>query len=206
MSSPIVLAIDDAEEDLKPLIPADFEAIVIHPDDPELSDKLSKLIDVASLILLDQKFNDDPEPLSLAAADGASFVGHLRSWSRQEGKAMPPLVLFTNEEEAFANEIPSVGAAVPLGGSFVGKEFRIAPALDVEWIQHKAQDNTKTRIDQLLRAFIDAQQAAGTDGASLSDLEALLCLPQEKVWTERAEEDLRSARPPVSQKDGTASE
>jgi hypothetical protein len=206
MNGYLVLAIDDAEEDLKPLIPDEFETIVIHPDDEKLSDKLAEHIDRASLVLLDQKFNDDPQPLSIKAADGASFVAHLRSWSRLEGKALPPLVLLTNQDDAFKNEVPSVGAALPLGGTFVGREFRIAPALDVEWVQHKPQNDTSDRIRELVSAFAAAKHAAGTDGVSLDELKDLLGLPEDKLWTEQAKEELRNARPPVSQKENPGPE
>lgn len=206
MTKHVILGIDDAEEELRALIPDDLERRVIHPNDEKLPEKLSEVMGAASLILLDQKFNDDPQPLSLKAADGASFVSHLRSWSRREGKALPPLILLTNDAEAFKNEIPSIGAALPLDGSFVGKEFRIAPALDVEWIQHKPQDNTPGRIRELAHAFGAAKKAAGSDGVSLEELGGLLFLPREKVWTEQAQEELRSARPPVSQKDDASPE
>lgn len=119
---------------------------MISPEDGDLSEKLLARLNDASLILLDQKFNTKSAPLSLTAPDGASFVSHLRSWSRSTGKFLPPIVLFTNENEAFAREIPAIGAALPLNGSFVGREHLLAPALDVEWIQHKAEECAKIRI------------------------------------------------------------
>jgi hypothetical protein len=157
--------------------------------------------------LLDQKFNAHPAPLSLTAPDGASFVSHLRSWSRSTGKFLPPIVLFTNENEAFKHEIPAIGAALPLDGSFVGREHLLAPALDVEWVQHKAEDCAKTRIEQLIWASVAVHKAAGNDGASLEDIEKLLVLPEKVTWVDRAREEIRNARPPVNQAEaGTAEE
>jgi hypothetical protein len=208
MSKRLILAIDDAEEEVVPNIPNDeFDLIVIDPNDEELADKLSKVLKTVSLILLDQKFNAQPRPpLSLTASDGASFVAHLRSWSRIEGRALAPIVLFTNEDEAFKNEIPAVGAAAPLNGTFVGREYRLAPALDVEWVQHKGEDNTKCRIEQLARASVAALLAEGDDGASLEEIETFLRLPNGTVWANRAKEELRSARPPVDQKEERTAE
>jgi hypothetical protein len=144
---PIVLSIDDAEDEVSPLIPADeFDLRVVDPRDDQLAQKLAEMLPTSSLILLDQKFNLDIDPLSLKASDGSSFVSHLRSWSRLNKKCLAPIVLFTNDGLVFENEIPAVGAAVPLRGSFLGKESRIAPALDVEWIQLKASDDTTLRL------------------------------------------------------------
>jgi hypothetical protein len=202
MTKHLVLAIDDAEDEVRPNVPTeDFCLGVIDPNDEKLAEKLATLLAPACLILLDQKFNLQPTPLSLTAADGASFVAHLRSWSRLEGKAVAPIVLFTNEDEAFKNETPEVGTATPLNGTFVGREYRLAPALDVEWIQHKAEENTKSRIVQLARASVMAKEAEGVDGASLEAIESFLRLPKSAVWAERAREELRAARPPVSQQE-----
>ncbi len=201
----LIVAIDDSEEDLRPSVPDDFELEVIDPGDEQLPTLLADAIGKASLILLDQKFNPEPQPLSLTAADGASFVSHLRAWSRQHASGLAPVVLFTNDSEAFENEIPAVGASVALKGSFVGREFQIAPALDVEWVQYKAEDGVKERISGLANASIQAEEKIGNDGASLADLELFLCLPEDAVWSESAQEGLRNSRPPISQKaDGTS--
>lgn len=206
MSKPFILAIDDDESEVEPLIADEFESRVIDPNDGKLADQLSESIGSASLILLDHKFNNDAQPLSLRAADGASFVSHLRSWSRRESKALPPLILFTSDEEAFANEIPQVGAAVPISGSFVGREHLIAPALDVEWILHKSNDATPEQISRLVRAAVDCQNAIGSNGTSLTELATLLDLSDDHAWSERAKEDLRAARPPVTQADDAESQ
>jgi hypothetical protein len=170
---------------------------VISPEDGDLSEKLLARLNDASLILLDQKFNTESAPLSLTAPDGASFVSRLRSWSRSTGKFLPPIVLFTNENEAFAREIPA--PHFPLNGSFVGREHLLATALDVEWIQHKAEECAKIRIQQLIWASANVHKAAGNDGASLKDIEKLLALPEEVTWADRAREEIRNARPPVNQ-------
>ena len=199
MTDGLIVAIDDDEAELKPNVPEHFELDVVDPNDPKLADRLADLIPAASLILLDQKFNSDLSPLSLIAADGASFVSHLRSWSRAERKALPPIVLFTNETDAFRNEVPSVGAPLPLNGSFVGREFQIAPALDVEWIQYKGEDSAKNRIEQIVEASNSAREIIGDDGVSLAEVAKWLSLPERAAWSEKAHEDLRGARPPVTQ-------
>ncbi|EJN10758.1 hypothetical protein PMI42_05926 [Bradyrhizobium sp. YR681] len=201
-----VLSIDDAEEEVAPLVSGEHTLEVVDPGDEDLAQKLAEKLPLASVILLDQKFFADMDPLSLKAADGASFVAHLRSWSRKGAIALAPLILLTNEEQAFANEVPAVGAALPLGGTFVGREFRIAPALDVEWVQLKSADGTKSRIDQLVRASDNAASLVGDDGVSLAELEDLLCLPSDRIWTEKARLELRAARPPVSQTSDEASD
>jgi hypothetical protein len=207
MSKPWVLSIDDDEEEVTPNVdPKQFELVVVSPEDEDLSGKLLSHLEKASLILLDQKFNTQPAPLSLIAPDGASFVSHLRSWARSTDKFLPPIVLFTNDSEAFRHEIPAIGAALPLNGSFVGREHLLAPALDVEWIQHKAEDSTKTRIEQLIWASVAVHQAAGNDGASLKDIEKLLVLPKGVKWIDRAQEEIRNARPPVNQTETGAPE
>jgi hypothetical protein len=200
MSEHLILAIDDDESEVRPTIPDEgFYLETIDPNDGEISGKLSSLVDSASLILLDQKFNIEPKPLSLQAPDGASFVAHLRSWSRINGEALAPVVLFTNLDEAFKNEVPAVGASVPLNGTFVNREFRLAPALDVEWVQHKGEENTKERIAELARASVQLKEIGGDDGMSLKDIEAALELEEDVVWADRAREELRNARPPVTQ-------
>lgn len=202
MSKPLILAIDDVEDEVRPIVPdADFEVEIVEPDDINLSGKLTDVIESAVLILLDQKFNAEPNPLSLTAADGASFVSHLRSWSRKTGKALAPIILVTNDDQAFANEIPAIGATLPLSGSFLGREFQVAPALDVEWVQHKIANDARTRIQALAHASLAANEIVGADGASLEEIERLLDLSTEVVWYDKAREELRSARPPVSQRD-----
>lgn len=201
---PSILSIDDAEDEVTPLVSDEkFDLHVIDPNDANLAEKLAARLPLASLILLDQKFNVDSDPLSLKASDGSSFVAHLRSWSRQNAKTLAPLVLFTNDEQAFENEIPAVGAALPLDGTFVGREHQIAPALDVEWVQLKAAEDAQTKLEQLIEASVDASAIIGENGVSIAELEELLELPEDQVWTDKARSDLRAARPPISQIDDT---
>lgn len=196
----LILAIDDEENEVKPTIPKGFECIVIDPNESEKDfvASLSENIDRAKLILLDQEFRGKPASLSLTAHDGASFVAHLRSWARRERRILAPIVMFTNKQDAFANETPSIGAAIPLSGSFIGREHRLAPTLDVEWIQFKDCDNTTERLSELTQAFIGVCDAGGTDGISLSDLSVLLQL-NTSIWEDRAREELRHARPPINE-------
>ena len=201
------MSIDDAEEEVLAVFSDNqFDIRIVDPNDTELAKKLAELLPTASLILLDQKFNNDIDPLSLKASDGSSFVAHLRSWSRQNAKALAPVVLFTNDEQAFLNEIPAVGAALPLNASFVGREHQIAPALDVESIQLKAADDAENKIGCLVDAVSETVAAAGKNGVSLGELEDLLELPTGKVWTDKARSEIRAARPPISQIDETTAD
>jgi hypothetical protein len=205
---PFIIAIDDDEAEVRPKISSEFRLEVVDPTvgDDQFANRLAELVDRASLILLDHKFWDQPPPLSLRASDGASFVAHLRSWARINRKQLAPVVIFTNEQEAFANEIPSVGASAPIGGSFLGREYQLAPTLDLEWIQYKQDDRATDRISALARAFIAASEAGGPDGASIVDIENLLRMPTEPVWTDLAREELHGARAPVNHKAGGAME
>src|SRR5258708_2802858 len=79
-AKPLIIAIDDDESEVRPKISTDFQLEIIDPrlGDDQFSGQLAGLVDRASLILLDHKFWDQPRSLSLHAADGASFVAHLR--------------------------------------------------------------------------------------------------------------------------------
>lgn len=197
----LVLSIDDDESEVKPLVPVSLSLQVIDPNSEALAKSLADWLPKASLILLDQKFNENADPLSLKASDGSSFVAHLRSWSRRNKTALAPLVLFTNDAQSIENEIPSVGPAIPLDGSFEGKEHLFAPSLDVEWILFKVAEDASARIQQLVDGFVSACGVAGKNGVSLHELEALLKLPADKDWTENAQAELRAARAPISQLD-----
>jgi hypothetical protein len=203
----LVLAIDDEHEAI-PKLPGRFRVEVIDPedDDAEFSKQLAEHVGAASLILIDQKFRNETPSLSMRAQDGASFVAHLRSWARTSGMRLAPLVMFTNQEDAFANEIPAVGASVPLGGSFVGREHRLAPTLDVEWIAFKAANGVADRISEIAVSYDAVRKVSGWNGASLDDIERLLHIPDGATWTARAKEELQSARPPVNEKDPSSPE
>lgn len=206
--SPLILAIDDNEAEVRPKVPDGFELSVIDPNvsSEAFSKAISEQIEDAALILLDQRFRDEPISISLNAQDGSSFVSHLRSWARHNKSNLAPIVMFTNEAEAFANEVPAVGAAVPIGGTFVDREHRLAPTLDVEWIQFKEADNATDRIKSLANAFLEVRGIAGDDGISLDEIGTLLRIPKDVVWEEQAREELQNSRPPVNQKSDKADE
>lgn len=205
---PLILAIDDDESEVRPKIPAGFRLEVVDPnaDRDVFSKAISGFVGEACLILLDQKFREAPISISLDAQDGSSFVSHLRSWSRSKNEKLAPIVMFTNEETAFANEVPAVGAAVPIGGTFVKREHRLAPTLDVEWIQFKADQGATDKLQDLANAFQTVRNAVGKDGISLKEIGAILAAPKDTVWADQAQEELQNARPPVNQKDDKSEE
>lgn len=193
---PTILLIDD--EASAELLPEDCTALLLRPNDEQFSVRLAGALESADLVVLDQNL-DLPSELSLKATDGASLVGHLRSWARKAGAKLPPLVIYTSEYEAFANELPKVGPAVPLGGSFVGHEPRLAPALDVEWLIPKAGDRSLKHIQAIANAFLYLQQAAENDRVSLAELERFLNVPREHAWSEIAIDHIARARPPLGE-------
>jgi hypothetical protein len=205
---PLILAIDDDPSEVAPNISDGFKLEVIDPtiDDGEFSKQMVAHVNSASLILLDHRFRDETPSLSMKAQDGASFVAHLRSWARSNGAKLAPIVMFTNAQDAFANEIPAVGASIPLGGTFVGREHRLAPTLDVEWIVFKEGDRVSERLADLVVAFDKVRKISEPNGASLDDMETLLNIPSEVTWADRAKEELQLARPPVNEKDPGSAE
>ncbi|MGY3442748.1 hypothetical protein [Bradyrhizobium sp. USDA 4473] len=198
---PLILAIDDDENEVRPKIPDGYMLEVVDPNANRevFSQSVSKWVGEACLILLDQKFHDSPISISLDAQDGSSFVSHLRSWSRSNKQPLAPIVMFTNDVEVFANEIPAVGPALPVEGSFVSREHRLAPALDVEWILFKNDERATQRLADLTEAFQQIRAGVGTDGASLAEIGKILDVPTHGVWSDQAREELQNARPPVDQ-------
>ncbi|MGO8502059.1 hypothetical protein AB9F35_11230 [Rhizobium leguminosarum] len=192
---PKILLIDD--EASEALLPEDCKALLLTPNDPHFNAKLPVMLETADLVLLDQNLAL-PSELSLTATDGASLVGHLRSWARNKSVKLPPLVIYTSEDEAFANELPKVGPAVPLAGSFVGQEARLAPALDVEWLILKGAENAYRDIRSIAMAFLDLRVAAENDKVSLGELNRYLRMP-ETAWSDIAIEHIMRARPPLSE-------
>ncbi|MDH8080000.1 hypothetical protein QIG57_26940, partial [Klebsiella pneumoniae] len=77
------------------------------------------------------------------------------------------------------------------------REHRLAPTLDVEWIQFKADAQATEKLEDLARAFITVRDAVGKDGISLDEIRALLSAPSNSDWAEPAGEQLQNARPPV---------
>ncbi|MBM7487720.1 hypothetical protein ACVWWI_006723 [Bradyrhizobium sp. USDA 3686] len=204
---PLILAIDDDENEVRPKIPDGYALEVVDPksDREVFAQLMSKLVGEACLILLDQKFHDTPISISLDAQDGSSFVSHLRSWSRFNKQPLAPIIMFTNDVEVFANEVPAVGPALPVEGSFVNREHRLAPALDVEWILFKNDERATQRLANLAEAFQEIRDGVGNDGASLDEILQILNAPTDCVWSEQAGEELQNARPPVDQtEEGTS--
>lgn len=198
---PLILAIDDNEKEVRPKLPDGYALEVVDPnsDRDVFARSVAEFVGEACLILLDQKFHDTPISISLDAQDGSSFVSHLRSWSRSNKRPLAPIVMFTNEVEVFANEIPAVGPAIPVEGSFVNREHRLAPALDVEWILFKNDERATQRLANLAEAFQEIRAQVGADGASLDEIREILDAPTDLVWSEQAKEELQNARPPVNQ-------
>jgi hypothetical protein len=200
---PRILLIDD--EASETLLPSDIDPVLLRPDEDDFSVKLQSMLTKVDLVLLDQNLQLSGE-LSLQATDGASFVGHLRSWARNRRIVMPPLVIYTSEYEAFAEEIPAVGPPVALGGIFVGREAQIAPTLDVEWLIAKGMEASLIQIHALASACMDLRTISQNDRASLSEIQRFIALPEEPVWGSIAMEHLVRARPPVTEPGSVARE
>ena len=150
---PLILVIDDDRDTVTPLIADDVDARILDPEDAGFNDDVSEFIAKSDLILVDQEL-DLGAGRWLEAPDGASLVGHFRSFARKNNINLAPLVLITNLVEAYAKEIPAVGPQVPLGGAFNGREHRLAPTLDVEWILAKNDPHAFSKISQLAAAYI----------------------------------------------------
>ena len=121
--NPRILLIND--EASPALLPSDSEPLLLRPDEPDFGLKFEAFLGRADLILIDHVL-ELPAELSLTASDGASLVGVFRSWARQQTARLPPLAIYTSHYEAFAKELPAVGPPVPIGGSFIGREARLA--------------------------------------------------------------------------------
>jgi hypothetical protein len=199
MNTPLQLLLIDDKPQEDAFLPGDVKVIKLDPgEEGFLSKDLSESAKGCDLILIDQDLQLNAG-LSFTASDGASLVGHFRSWARKERQTLPPLVLVTNYDEAFAREVPSIGPPLPINGSFVGREHRLAPRLDVEWMLYKPSETTPQRILDLARANREAIVATGTDGLSLAEIMQFLAYPSTTAWSDRVSAALRSARPPVSE-------
>ncbi|MER9222978.1 hypothetical protein NKI48_29605 [Mesorhizobium sp. M0644] len=178
------------------------EVRALSPADANFGTDLSGAIRNADLILLDHNLHLD-QGLGLTASDGASFVGHLRSWARANEVSLPPLVIYTSEDSAFSDETPALGPAVPLNGSFVGQEARIAPALDVEWLISKNLNGAVPSAIGLAEDSRRLRQNAGDGRMSLEETAAYLTLPKDPAWSDIAFASIARWRPPISEP-GTA--
>jgi hypothetical protein len=196
-SAPKIVALDDDETSVKPLIPSGCEFITVSPSD--VTDHQEDF-EQASLILVDHELYKEEQPLSLMAQDGAGFVAQLRSWARRRKTTLPPIVILTSLPSAFETQIPAVGPAIEVG-DFRGHEARLAPALDVEWLLFKADDNVSDQIDALAKSYSRIATLVGTDGTSLAEVPDVLRMPTSITWKSRADEDIRRSRPPISQQE-----
>lgn len=196
MTKACILLIDDDPQTTD--LEKGASVLALSPADANFGSDLEAAIRQADLILLDHNLHLDQQ-LGLHASDGASLVGHLRSWARAADVPLPPLVLFTSEDAAFADETPTLGAAVPLNGSFIGHEARIAPSLDVEWLISKNLDDTAGTAIGLADDSRSLRQFAGDGRMSLDETAAYLMMPTDTPWTEIAFANIARWRPPISE-------
>jgi hypothetical protein len=191
-----ILLIDDEASPY--LVPEHIEPVLAKPNDSDFTRIVTDALAVADLVLLDHNLDLNPA-LSLTATDGPSLLGHLRSWARLTGNALPPVAIYTSEEEAYSTEVPAVGPAVPLSGSFVGREPQLAPVLDVDWLILKDADASKPTILELAEASARLKAVAGNGRVSAEELAAYLCLPKQALWNASALEQLVRSRPPLTE-------
>lgn len=181
-------------------VPDPAELAVSAPHDDDFSDRLKGAWD---LILIDENFEEEPGTKP-TIFDGSSLVGWLRAEARRTGRQLPAIAIFTTQPDLFAKEVPAVGPARPLGGSFVGREAHLAPVLDVEWLFAK-NGRPKTIIAGEIAVLAKAQEIArlelGNNGASFEELISFLQLPQDVPWRPAAISSLERSRPPISQAD-----
>ena len=199
MTHPTILLIDDEKQSVA--LPDNVDVIAVDPEDENFGAGLAAGLKKADLILLDQNLHLD-QVLGLAALDGVSLVGNLRSWARAQDLILPPIVIYTSEDEAFADEIPTLGPAVPLEGSFIGREARIAPALDVEWLIPKGETNSVAHVASLAQDCLALRLAAEDARMTLEEIGNFLKIPRELPWSEIASAHLAKWRPPISEAEG----
>lgn len=197
--------IDDqmSEMEARAFVPEPAELAVSTPHDDDFTDRLNESW---HLILVDENFGEEPGSKP-TVFDGSSLVGWLRAEARKSGRQLPSVAIFTAQPDLFAKEVPAVGPARPLGGSFVGREANLAPVLDVEWLFAKNGEGKAAiaeRIASLARAQEAAQAKLGNDGASFEEFVSFVGLPAEAPWHQAALSSLERARPPISQGDGGA--
>lgn len=195
-----VWVIDDkmTESEARTFVPQPHELAVSTHHDDDFSDRLKEEWD---LILVDEDFGENPgSPPKVF--DGSSLVGWLRAEARRSGRQLPCVAIFTTQPDLFHNEVPAVGPARPLGGSFVDLEAYLAPVLDVEWLFAKNGDD-KGRIVKQIAALAQAHEVArtalGSDGASFEEFVSFLSLPDDTAWRQAALSSLERARPPISE-------
>jgi len=196
MTAPCILLIDD--EPLVGELEKGAEVRALSPIDANFGTDLAEAIGKADLILLDHNLHLD-QGLGLTASDGASLVGHLRSWARAKDVPLPPIAIYTSGDDAFSDETPVLGPAVPLDGSFVGREARLAPALDVEWLFSKYADGAVEKVIALAEDSLRLRQTAGDGRMSLKETAEYLVLPAAPPWSDIAFAGAARWRPPISE-------
>lgn len=201
MSDLLVIALDDEPGTVQPLAGKGIKLVVVAPADVQShADDFKN----ARLILLDHELGDTTtNELSMTVRDGTGFVSHLRSWARRGAISLPPIALLTNKPEAFARELPAVGPAMPLG-DFRGKEHRIAPRLDVEWLLFKNDNSVAEKIAAIATDYESASGFIGSGGASIDEIKRALSLSDDQPWSKSASEDIQRAGAPVSGAENSA--
>lgn len=196
IDTPTVLLVDDEASDS--LLPSDVSHILLRPDNANFGESLAEALIKCDLILLDHNLAL-PAELSLRAVDGASFVGHLRSWARQNAISLPAIAMYTSEDDAYAEEVPAVGVAVPIGGSFLRREHQLSPTLDVEWLFLKNDDNVVKRVSDLAKACVALRTVTKNEKTSSLEVQSFISPPHEAPWNAIALEHIVRARPPISE-------
>lgn len=196
MTLPKIILIDD--EPIVEQLTKGAEVCALRPQDSDFGTALQSTIQNADLVLLDHQL-ELPKELGLTASDGASFVGHLRSWARQEDAPLPPLVIYTSEDEAFTDETPVLGPAVPINGSFSGREPGLAPALDVEWLIYKFDEQAADKAIALAQDARKLRELAGDGRMSLTETVHYLAPPKDSPWYDMAAKEIGHWRPPISE-------
>ena len=195
-----VWVIDDkmTETEARTFVSQPHELAVSTHHDDDFSDRLEEAWD---LILVDENFGEEPGSTP-QVFDGSSLVGWLRAEARKSGRQLPCVAIFTTQPDLFQREVPAVGPARPLGGSFVDREAYLAPVLDVEWLFAKDGDD-KAKIVKQITALAQAHEAArtslGSNGASFEEFVSFLGLPEDATWRQAGLSSLERARLPISE-------
>ncbi|WP_449396786.1 hypothetical protein [Devosia riboflavina] len=186
------------ETEARTFVPHPHELAVSTHHDDDFSDRLNESWD---LILVDENFGEEPSSTP-TVFDGSSLVGWLRAEARKSGRQLPCVAIFTTQPDLFQKEVPAVGPALPMGGSFVGREAYLAPVLDVEWLFSKNGDD-KVRIVERIEALAQAHETArtvlGGNGASFQEFVSFLGLSEKATWHKAALSSLERARLPISE-------
>jgi hypothetical protein len=169
---------------------------VTAPDDDSFEDALAAEWD---LILVDEELWPGEDRKPPRVVDGSSLVATIRAWARLQKRQLPGIVILTNKEGAFAEEVPAVGAWRPVSESFVHHEAEIGRALDVEWLLTKQDGALKDKVADLGGALAKAREVFGGGGISFAELKGYLRLPADCPWDKLADAALRRARPPVTE-------